>query len=960
MSAVDVFGTINGGIGDCIVIRAAGGIITWRVDYVVNLREPRSVPVYGDLEGPLYGIEVLWNGLDVNITAQRIPLLGVPVIGEVIGAGTAFRISVDKNGRPTIVLIDGVVVVAQNTILQTFLGAPTQYIDDSVIYVYVQGYAIPFDGGGARFKISATPTTPPTLNDAYFVSLNGRVFIHDDPVVNIKSLGAKGGFLQVAAGGSISVGSTTLTVVGASFTSAADVGKWIQVDGAGTLINDATTGNWTDYLTTTIASVTSATIVELAAPAVQTVSAAKVHWGYDDSAAIVSACRAAATMLKPAYVPSGDYLAIRSLCAVNGYSNFHLYGDGIASRIVHGTMGVATALPNPSGVLFQFVGAIVARTTLSGPVAAGVDILPLISTTSIVKDDWLLLRDRSQPLYDTDFQGTAGALSAYVGEWVQVKEVIDATHVQTYGVLQYPYVGSQVAGPPDLRTDVREMSTPVRNVKIHDLLLDCTKPITWTGSACISLSSALSTDIWNVTFRNSNSNSIVTQRALNLNVSKCRFENLGGPDGDATDGTEDLFKGYACNLSTSTWNARIADCTARDLRHFSTSGGGGDVAPQHIHWSACNVTEARIAFDTHPGSASHSFVDCHATSPIMSEEVEIPGFGFQIRGWNTTVEACSVSGGGIGFVAINVPGTRFVNCETRNSLIGGMAWNAPDTEFRGMKIYNPQSAGIMARRTNDGSNPLLSLGDLVLDDIRIYGNPTVAQTASGGYKTYIKCLVPCGFQFGYYTDLDVFVNEWEDKFTLTNWNADDCDVPFVGVDHGAAYGWGLPTAANVIAESVPRNLVESGALAALTTATLCMVRVVLRKGVRIKALGAMFAAAGTTQDNLWFALYDRNRVKLGVTADGTTTEPTPDVITSFDLTSVWTTTYAGDYYVAMMVKGAAVPTVRGVTSLAAITGLAPITVGNSTAGQTVPGSAPATAAAITATAIIPYVVLLGE
>lgn len=93
--------------------------------------------------------------------------------------------------------------------------------------------------------------------------------------INVKDFGAKGDRKQSATGG-VSAASTTLTCTGCGFT-AADAGKFIRVYGAGASAA---------ALTTTIATYTSANVVELTASASTTVTNALVVFGTDDYTAI--------------------------------------------------------------------------------------------------------------------------------------------------------------------------------------------------------------------------------------------------------------------------------------------------------------------------------------------------------------------------------------------------------------------------------------------------------------------------------------------------------------------------------------------------------------------------------------------------------------------------------------------------------------------------------------------------
>jgi len=163
--------------------------------------------------------------------------------------------------------------------------------------------------------------------------------------VNVKWFGARGNAWCVT-GGSITAGSTTLTVTGAAFlTGTAEVGKLIIIPGAGV--------GGIDYQTT-IVSRTSATVVEVALAASTTVSAQPITYGTDDAAAISAAMDFAVSQATsktaintssansssgtpfqtngPAvYLPSGIYTCSNGWTRTGGAKVFKIYGDGKAS-----------------------------------------------------------------------------------------------------------------------------------------------------------------------------------------------------------------------------------------------------------------------------------------------------------------------------------------------------------------------------------------------------------------------------------------------------------------------------------------------------------------------------------------------------------------------------------------------------------------------------------------------------
>jgi hypothetical protein len=119
--------------------------------------------------------------------------------------------------------------------------------------------------------------------------------------LNVKDFGAVGDG-KIVLGGSISSGSSTLTVSGGSFV-AGDIGKQIVVEGAGSNKNS---------LFTTIGSVTSATQVGLSASASSTVSNRRVVYGTDDSDAIRAARDAGLSQGRSVSFPTATYLLMKT------------------------------------------------------------------------------------------------------------------------------------------------------------------------------------------------------------------------------------------------------------------------------------------------------------------------------------------------------------------------------------------------------------------------------------------------------------------------------------------------------------------------------------------------------------------------------------------------------------------------------------------------------------------------
>ena len=169
----------------------------------------------------------------------------------------------------------------------------------------------------------------------------------------------------------------------------------------------------------------------------------------------------------------------------------------------------------------------------------------------------------------------------------------------------------------------------------------------------------------------------------------------------------------------------------------------------------------------------------------------------------------------------------------------------------------------------------------------------------------------------------------------------------------AEVDYSLPTGA--LTQTMDRRFALTN-LAALTSAQLFLTSIGLRAGKTYTSVSWLSAttAAGTPL-NQWFCLYDSARAKLAVTSDDTTTAWAANSYKTLTLSSTYTATTTGLYYVGICVVATTVPTLRGMAPQSQAVGNAPILCGTSTGSLTDPASAPTTAAAITATGISPYV-----
>ena len=167
-------------------------------------------------------------------------------------------------------------------------------------------------------------------------------------VVSVKDFGAVGNVVSLTpVNVTISSSTNTLTVTGGSFTSA-DVGKAIEISGAGSGGNP---------LITTISGVTSATQVTLASNASTSLSSSSqnVFYGNDDTSAVQAAVNYLISQPTAGivYFPRGTYWLGSSITATftdNRYASIGFVGEGSEAALLFwpSSNGIAITLHHPN------------------------------------------------------------------------------------------------------------------------------------------------------------------------------------------------------------------------------------------------------------------------------------------------------------------------------------------------------------------------------------------------------------------------------------------------------------------------------------------------------------------------------------------------------------------------------------------------------------------------------------
>ena len=130
------------------------------------------------------------------------------------------------------------------------------------------------------------------------------------------------------------------------------------------------------------------------------------------------------------------------------------------------------------------------------------------------------------------------------------------------------------------------------------------------------------------------------------------------------------------------------------------------------------------------------------------------------------------------------------------------------------------------------------------------------------------------------------------------------------------------TVTSAIAETLPGAHVLNAVPNPTTTGVVHLHGIYLPKGVTITTItfvSGQVAAAGAT--NIWFALCSDARTVLRVTSNDTTGGWAGSTAKPLNLTSTFTTTYSGTYYLACCVTATTMPSFRGITGLGTITGI---------------------------------------
>lgn len=128
-------------------------------------------------------------------------------------------------------------------------------------------------------------------------------------------------------------------------------------------------------------------------------------------------------------------------------------------------------------------------------------------------------------------------------------------------------------------------------------------------------------------------------------------------------------------------------------------------------------------------------------------------------------------------------------------------------------------------------------------------------------------------------------------------------------------GYNKKVLAGALYETIDRDLCYEVNTALLSSGRLSLQAIYIPAGVAINSISFWSATtAGATLTNQLFGLYDNNLNLLRSSVNDTSTAWAANSRKTLALTSVFTTTYSGLYYLGIMVAATTVPTIKGNTA----------------------------------------------
>lgn len=631
-----------------------------------------------------------------------------------------------------------------------------------------------------------------------------------------------------------------------------------------------------------------------------------------DTAAIREAIYAAIAQSKVAYIPGGDYRINRQITPTTYSATFHdvrIKGDGKGiTRLFHDIVA-----QDGIGWMFGAAGGLTPTQVISAPTLQGAQSVTLPSVSNYAPGNYIQLIDPDQKILDHQDESVVG----YCGENLRVRSVDAATKTLTlHGSTEFAY------GPNTTAARVY----PVRGFSAEGFTVrNDVAGSGGHGALAFKLDAVEDLRLKEIEFDNLDDDGVRISTVIGFEFLDMSSRDLNNNLG---------FTPYMFNVNAGCQDGLISRCRTRRGRHLVTSSSSFGIEPSYVIVAHCHSVESSAAaYDQHPGGGRHWIFDaCQAHQPDIRfggiDSTGNPGLAaFQLRGRKTLVVNPQVSGFNTGVYAvfgedITVLGGEIDRCDD-----GARVQNSPGFKMKGTKISNPTNNGVVVAK----GTALAKMGDIVVEDIDVTGDPA-----------------------GYAVD---FGTAWDESNRVERVRAPQATRKFNGVPHAQAYGRfapGVPLPNNARFQTLDPRMVDTVALAGLTSGTLLLVGLEAEQGELITTASVLFATVGTGMTNLWCGLFDGDRNLLGVTNDLGASVITAGVVTLFTFAAPIRTPRRGRYYLGVVAVGTTPPSFRGRAITPNIGSMVPVLLGNSNTGLTNPASAPAKAMAMTPTTNMPY------
>lgn len=415
---------------------------------------------------------------------------------------------------------------------------------------------------------------------------------------------------------------------------------------------------------------------------------AKGDGSTDDTAAIQAAITAARAANGTVFAPAGTYKITGTLTG-SETTAFRFMGAGPGLTVLSHQMD----LP-----MFSFLGSLATNKALTNTPAVGSTTMTFASTSGLAADDFIVIRDSSQPIY-----GDSGKTAeAATGEIRRVKTVDSGTQITTRGRLENAYTTN---------TLVAKLNA-VDGIWLSDVTIVNSAPGTHlTTARGLIATYAKNIRIKDVEFKDFDGSQIHLQTCVDFQIQHPKFLN-------ARD-LEQATNPYCIIATNGTCHGVVIGAVGRYGRHLFTTGAISTEPPaQHIRLVGCIATEfTQAAFDTHPGSRFITFDSCEAHGCTAQ--------GFQIRGPDSAVINPVVSQATKGVSAIYgadrflLRGGRLYGCDT-----GIEIDSSTDAMVKDVWVQSPVTNGLLVQESNAPWAGYVT--GLTIDDVTVTGTPATA------------------------------------------------------------------------------------------------------------------------------------------------------------------------------------------------------------------------------------------